>query len=128
MPVTEVVYYREADGSVPVLNWLEEIGRRDRRAVEKCAARIELLRQHGNELRRPLADYLRDGIFELRVRVSRVQHRLLYFFHGRNVVVLAHGLTKEKNIPNADIDRALTRKRAFECAPGRHTFREESRG
>lgn len=128
MPRTDVIYYRDANGSVPVLDWLEEVGRRDHRAVEKCAARIDLLRQYGHELRRPSADYLRDDIYELRVRVGRVQYRLLYFFHGRNAVVLAHGLVKEKEVPNVDIERALARKRLFVHAPKRHTFREESHG
>src|SRR3972149_6885753 len=108
MPATEVIYYCEADGSVPVLDWLREIGRRDRRAAVKCLARIDALRQQGHELRRPLADYLRDGVYELRIRMARVQYRILYFFHGQNAVVLAHGLVKEKEVPELEIDRALT--------------------
>ena len=57
--------------------------------------------------------------------MARVQYRILYFFHGQNAVVLAHGLVKEKEVPELEIDRALTRKRAFERAPTKHTFREE---
>jgi hypothetical protein len=34
-------------------------------------------------LRRPHADYLEDGIYELRWRNGTVQYRILYFFHGR---------------------------------------------
>jgi hypothetical protein len=32
---------------------------------------------------------------------------MLYFFHGRNVVVVAHAITKENEIPNIEINRAL---------------------
>jgi phage-related protein len=78
----------------------------------------------GHELRRPAADYLRDGIYELRAKRGRVNYRLLYFFHGRNVAIVAHGLTKEAAVPRADIDRALVRKRAFEADPEGHTYRE----
>jgi phage-related protein len=124
MPVTDVIYYRELE-SVPVLDWLERIGRRDRRAVLKCAAAIEVLRQHGHELRRPLADYLRDGIYELRVRIGRVQYRILYFFQGKDAVVLAHGLVKEKRVRPADIELALARRREFQRDPDKHSFREE---
>lgn len=80
MPVTDVIYFRELDGSVPVLDWLRELAHHDRRVAAKCVAQIDVLRQFGNELRRPTADYLRDGVYELRVRVGRSQHRILYFF------------------------------------------------
>lgn len=126
MPATEIIYYREIDGSVPVLDWLEEVARRDRRAVEKCGARIMLLRELGHELRRPVADYLRDGIHELRVRVGRVQYRILYFFHQQNTVVLAHGLVKEKEVPDVEVERAILRKGKLERAPARHAFHEET--
>ena len=126
MPVTDIIYYRESDDSVPVLDWLKELARRDRRAAEKCVARIDLLRDLGHELRRPLADYLRDGIYELRARVGRRQHRILYFFYGQNAVVLTNALVKEQEVPEAEIERALARKRAFGRAPDRHTFRKES--
>ena len=52
------------------------------RAWANCRARIELLADLGHELRRPAADYLRDGIYELRAKQGHVQYRLLYFFHG----------------------------------------------
>jgi len=32
--------------------------------------------------------FLKDGIYELRVRKGRVNYRTLYFFHGRNLAVL----------------------------------------
>ena len=54
-------------------------------------------------MRRPLADSLREDIYELRVRKGRLNYRILYFFHGRNVAILGHGLTKEDKVPKADI-------------------------
>ena len=54
---------------------------------------LERLRELGHELRRPEADFLRDGIHELRFRFQAVQYRILYFFfEGR--AVATHGLTK----------------------------------
>jgi len=61
----------------------------------------------GHELRRPEADLLRDGIYELRARLGTVNYRILYFFHGRNVAVLAHAITKENEIPVVEINRAV---------------------
>lgn len=52
-----------------------------------------------------------------------MNYRLLYFFHGRNVAVLGHALTKEATLPASDLSRALERKRAYEADPDEHTYR-----
>jgi hypothetical protein len=124
MPRTEVLFYQEADGQSPVVAWLEELRKMDQLAYAKCVAVIERLEEAGHELRRPTADTLRDGIYELRAKRRHVNYRLLYFFHERHVAILAHALTKEDVVPPADIERALRRKRAFEANPERHTYKE----
>jgi len=124
MPKTDVLFYQEADGRSPVVEWLEELRKMDTAAYAKCAAVIERLEELGHELRRPTADLLRDDIYELRAKKGHVNYRFLYFFHGRHVAIVAHGLTKEDVVPAADIERALRRKRAFEEDPERHTYKE----
>jgi len=117
-----VVFYRDNDGFVPLLDWLDGLTVRARMA---SVARIELLKTHGHQLRRPHADYLRDGIYELRARVHGVNYRMLYFFHGRQAVVLSHGVTKQQGaVPAPEIDKAMMRKSAFEASPLGHTHRE----
>jgi hypothetical protein len=153
MPSTEVVFYRDDDGTIPVLDWL---GGLSLKARLKCLVRIERLRELGYDLRRPEADLLRDGVYELRVSLNHVQYRILYSFHTesgsdrleglktvkrgsvkhrpkdsvqpvvrRTVAVLAHGLVKEDKVPDEEIERALARMRKFAAAPERHTFVEE---
>jgi phage-related protein len=90
--------------------------------LANCRARIELLAQFGHDLRRPAADYVRDGIYELRAKQGHVQYRLLSFFHGRQMAVLAHALTKEDEVPKADMERAIRRKKMFEANPRAHTY------
>jgi len=119
-----VLFFREPGGRSPVLDWLRELRQTDPKAFAKCVALIDRLRELGHELRRPVADFLRDGIYELRARKGHVNYRILYFFHGKGVAVLAHSLTKEDVIPEADFARALSRKRAFEEDPETHTYRE----
>jgi hypothetical protein len=121
MPRIEVLLFRDDDGSVPVLKWLDEL---EERAVVKCRVRIERLRELGHELRRPEADYLRDGIHELRISLRGMQYRLLYFFHGRTAVVLSHGLVKERAVPDREIDKAVQRSLRFKKDPERHTAGE----
>ena len=121
MPKTQVVFYREADGEVPVLEWFDGLSAK---AQDECRVKIQRLTELGHELRRPEADLLRDGIYELRVGLAHVNYRILYFFHGRIAAILAHGLTKEDRVPGAAIDAALARKRRYEQAPKIHTFEE----
>ena len=125
MPKTEVFFYQEEDGAIPVLEWLNAVRQRDRKAYIDCVERIERLKAFGYELRRPHADYLRNGIYELRARHGNVNFRILYFFHGQNVAIAAHALTKEKKIPEADIERAIQRKIALEQNPEAHIYAEE---
>jgi hypothetical protein len=111
MPQTTVLLFRRANGKVPLLEWLDALETRDPRGHAKCLQRILLLASLGNELRRPHADSLRDGIHELRIRAGNVQHRILYFFCGQNEAALSHGLTKEGKIDAKDIDAAVKHKR-----------------
>jgi phage-related protein len=121
MPKTTVVFYQEDADTVPVLDWLDRL---PVKAQDKCRVRIERLRDLGHELRRPEADFLRDGVYELRVRLGGTNYRMLYFFYGRVAAVLAHGLVKEREVPPRDIEEAIRRKRKFELDPKRHTYKE----
>jgi phage-related protein len=121
VPRTKVVFYQEAGGFVPVLEWFDSL---PAKAQDKCRVRIQRLAELGYELRRPEADLVREGIYELRVGLQHVNYRILYFFHGQVAAVLAHGLTKQDRLPNAAIEMAISRKRKYEQDPKRHTFEE----
>ncbi len=122
MPKTSVVFYRDDDGSVPVLDWLDEL---PDKALDKCTVKLERLQELGHELRRPEAEYLRDGIYELRTHFQSVNYRILYFFHGREAAILTHAITKQRaDVPEKDIKLALERKRRFEANPTRHKHEE----
>ena len=121
MPGTKVVLYQEADGSCPFLSWFSGL---PAKVQDKCFLRLERLREAGHELRRPEADFLRDGIYELRVSLQGVHHRILYFFDGTAAAVVSHGLIKERVVPPKEIDRAVERKKRFAVNPRRHTYEE----
>ncbi len=123
MPKTKIVFYQEADGACPVLTWLREI---PPKARVKCRVKMERLAEMGHELRRPEADLLRDKIYELRATLQGVHYRLLYFFHGNTMAVLASGIVKEDRAPPVEIERALVRKQRFELNPTKHTYAGES--
>ena len=118
---TRVALYREEDGSCPFIEWFDKL---PAKVQDKCYLRLERLREMGHELRRPEADFLRDGIYELRVSLQGRQYRMLYFFHGSIAAVVSHGLIKERDVPPQEIDRAVQRKSRFLKNPAAHIFEE----
>ncbi len=120
MAQTMVVFFREDDGSVPSLDWLD--GLHDK-VQNKFVVRIDRLVECGHELRRPEADYLRDGIYELRVRHMHVNYRLLYFFSSQRAI-LSHGITKTDKVPDTQIDLAIDRLSKYERNPHKYTYLE----
>ena len=72
----------------------------------KAAAWIGLLQEKGPNLQRPYADLLDEPIRELRVSFGRLEIRLLYFIHGKSIV-LTHGFVKKtQKTPREEIDMA----------------------
>jgi phage-related protein len=121
MPRTETIIYKEVDGRVPLLEWMDEL---PRKVQDKWTERFEDLREYGHELRRPICEYLRDKIYELRVKRGRVNYRILYSFVGENVVLLSHGCFKIKEMPPVEIDKAISRRNAYLKNPKAHTYIE----
>jgi phage-related protein len=126
VPETHIIFYQDGNEKVPVLEWLKLLLKENRKGYANCVARIKQLASNGYELRRPAGDYLQDGIYELRAKHIHVQYRILYFFHGQNVAILAHAIIKEESaVPEIDIERAIERKRLFLENPEIYTYVEE---
>jgi hypothetical protein len=125
MPPCAVLRYQDANGVVPFDEWLTTLARPGKTqnpiAAHKLAAAVTRLATEGHALRRPTADRLREGIYELRVRVGRVNFRALFFFAGSGVAVLVHGCTKHGEVDAGDIDRAIMRRVAYMSNPRAHT-------
>jgi phage-related protein len=117
----QVVIFQEDDGSVPFLEWLDELPDKVR---TKVIVRVERLAECGHELRRPESDFLRDGIHELRIGYAHANYRLLYFFDEGEAVV-SHGITKEKEVPKREIERAIKRRQQYAADPLRHGYEME---
>jgi len=119
MPRIDVVLYKEDDGNVPLIDWLDRL---PKKISTKCWEMIDILHESGYDLRRPYCDYLRDKIYELRLRYRKINYRMLYFYHHSEVIVVSHGLTKRDKIPNKEIDLAIRRRQKFFAKPNKHTY------
>jgi phage-related protein len=123
VPKTSILLYQEKEGESPIVDWLMELKKTNRKGFAQCVGRINQLESMGHELRRPSADYLRDGIYELRAKHLKVQYRILYFFHGENVAILSHGIIKVQSaVPDSEIEQAIIRKQKFIENPEAHTY------
>lgn len=119
MPETNVVLFAEADGTCPLIEWLDGL---PPKVQDKCIVRMERLAEMGYELRRPEADSLRDGIYELRASYQGVHYRVLYFFHGKQAVI-SHGLVKKDRVPLNNIELAIKRRGQFSADPLAHSYK-----
>jgi phage-related protein len=104
----DIYYFVDQRGHNPVKEFIHGLPFKEQ---EKIYAYIDELRQQGHNLRRPMADYLRDGIYELRPKTNRV----LYFFFLTSGVVLVHAIRKKTDkIPEQDLTLAIRRKSEVE--------------
>ncbi len=124
MPAIRILFYQE-NGQSPVYEWMCKLLESDKKAYDNGIGRIRLLRNSGYQLRRPIVDYLRDGIYELRWKHGHVQYRVLYFFHGKDAAILTHGIVKEGSIDAIEIERAIRRRANFLNDPKAHGLDKE---
>ena len=103
-----IYYFTDNRGVSPVKEFIDHLPI-DEQA--KVFAYIDELRKQGHNLRRPLADYVIDGIYELRPK----SNRLFYFFFLKETVVIVHAIKKKTfKIPQNDIELCLKRKKHIE--------------
>lgn len=68
---------------------------------------FKALSQRGPDIPADYGKHLRDSVWELRVVIQRHQHRFLYLFWNRNIVVTNAFLKKTGVVPPAEIEKAL---------------------
>jgi phage-related protein len=106
-----MIFYRNASGKCPIEEFVEDLPSEDAKEV---VATIAALRELGNKARRPLADYLEDGIYELRARRFKKQFRVLYTFAGSQTILLLTGFVKKtKSVPAQRIKDAKTLRKDY---------------
>ena len=122
LPEIEILIFSDEVGSSPFLQWLDK---QNSKVQDKCIVALERLGEYGHELRRPQADYLKDGIYELRVSRQGINYRVLYFFYQQQPII-SHGFIKQTNkVPEGEINSAKKNKNLFLANPEEHTYLEE---
>src|SRR5262249_12515441 len=97
-------FYRDESGHEPALEYIRSQTKDHRTKIGRA---LRSLQELGYMARRPLVEYLGDGIYELRAPLVHHQHRLFYFFRGRTVIAISHGYLKyEAVVPDIELERA----------------------
>lgn len=102
--LSAIYYFVDKNGKSPVKEFIASLPLKDQ---AKVYAYIRELKKQGNNLRRPMADYLKGGIYELRPK----DNRIFYFFYLRDSVVLVHAIKKRTSeIPENELRLCFKRK------------------
>ena len=101
----KVIYYEDRNQTSEVFQFIQS---------QKCSSKakilswLDLLEEKGPVLPRPYSDLLRDGIHELRIKLSARQVRILYFFCYKDFIVLTNCFFKNvKRVPEKEISKAI---------------------
>jgi len=103
-----IEYYQASNGKCPTQEFLDDL--KKRKELPHAIRLINLLAEHGNNLKRPYVEHLGGGIYELRIRVKRQQIRILYFYFYQERIIFSHGIRKEDDVPPSEIDKAQKNK------------------
>lgn len=105
-PEVPVRFYRSTTGREPVLEWLRDLDREDRRAIGLDLMRV----QFGWPIGMPLVRSLKDGLWEVRSSLpSQKTARLILCFHEKTLVVLHGFIKKTQKTPAEDLETAKRR-------------------
>lgn len=92
MQKINVVYYMRKSGSVPTVDFLNELNSDNRKKVEAEIGKAEQNRnyliKHSKSLKHS------DGLFEFRIRCKQHTIRLLYYYGKNHNIIITHGIIK----------------------------------
>ena len=102
-----ILHYLDAQGRNPVAEFIKSLPPDEK---DKCLEYIAYLGNYGEQIRRPIGDYLGDKLYELRPK----QNRIIYAFVFRDYAVLLHAFRKKTNaIPKEHLAMAKARMADF---------------
>jgi len=106
--LSNIYYFLDERGNSPIEGFIDSLPLKEQ---GKITAYISELLKEGYNLRRPMADYLGQGIYELRPK----NNRIFYFFFLKDAAVLLHAIKKKTyKIPESDLNICIKRKLQIE--------------
>jgi phage-related protein len=104
------VFFKTSGGAEPVRDWLKLLTKADKQTIGNDIKTV----QYGWPLGMPLVDYLNDGLWEVRVKLSGGRIARILFFMTEHTMVLVHAfMKKSKATLQHDLDIAKARKKQY---------------
>lgn len=104
--------YSKENGNCPVAEFIFSL---DNKMAAKVLRTIDLLEEHGNDLRPPYSKAISNGIFELRTKQGSDITRVFYFFFVGNKAIITNGFVKKtQKTPQSEIAIAAKYKEDYE--------------
>ena len=108
----EIEKYIRDNGRCPCQDFLDQLNVASE--LPYVTRAINQLMEHGFNLKRPQAAYLRDDIYELRIKTINRQIRILYFFFERRKIILTNGLIKKsERTAETEIEKAINYRKNY---------------
>lgn len=106
-----ILFCDEAEDACPVTEFINGCSPKHQVKVLRL---LSLLEEQGPTLPRPYADFLHDGIHELRFSLSKDKVRVLYFFCYQKFIVLYEAFLKNtQKVPEKYISKAIEYRNGF---------------
>ncbi len=101
-------FYVKENGKIPVQEFLDSL---QKKMLAKALREIKLLQENGRDLREPHVKYMKDGVYELRVKAGSDISRIFYFFFSNEDIILTNGFIKKTpKTPQRELKKAFEYK------------------
>lgn len=107
----EVELYKTESNKIPVEDFIKNLSEKEE---SKIYREIDLLKQKGIDLGFPFTSKIEGSdyknLWELRIKFSSNNFRVIYFLHIKNKFILLHGFKKKtKKTPKRELETAKRR-------------------
>jgi len=108
----DIIFYETASGQKPIEKFFDQLSAKQAQKVVWVLKLVEELDRVPTQYFKKLVNT--DELWEVRVRIGSNIFRLIGFFDGPNLVILAHAFQKKtQKTPKADIEIAEDRKNDY---------------
>ncbi|MGA2297417.1 MAG: type II toxin-antitoxin system RelE/ParE family toxin [FCB group bacterium] len=102
-------------GNIPFEKFLNSVSKAERAEIITMIEELRRKLSESEKISVKISKYIRDGIFELRIKHLNKISRSFYFFQIGKLIVFTHGFIKKTQpIPFKEIDKAIKYKKIYE--------------